>query len=119
MRTHYCGEIGESLAGRILSVAGWVHRRRDHGGGIFIFSQSAEFSHNRVEGNEIGRDLGYGWGGGIIVFNKGGKYKLSHNIFTGNFAPSLGSAFFVDEGAAASMDHDLVYGNVDRFHADA
>jgi len=36
MRTHYCGEIGESLAGRILSVAGWVHRRRDHGGVIFV-----------------------------------------------------------------------------------
>jgi aspartyl-tRNA synthetase len=36
MRTHYCGEIGESLAGRTLSVAGWVHRRRDHGGVIFV-----------------------------------------------------------------------------------
>jgi aspartyl-tRNA synthetase len=36
MRTHYCGEIGESLAGRTLEVAGWVHRRRDHGGVIFV-----------------------------------------------------------------------------------
>ena len=24
MRTHYCGEVGETLAGRTLSVAGWV-----------------------------------------------------------------------------------------------
>ncbi len=62
----------------------------DHGGGIFIFSPNAEISHNRIEGNEIGRDLGYGWGGGIIVVNKGGNYKLSHNVFTGNFAPSAG-----------------------------
>lgn len=83
----------------------------DHGGGVFIFSPDAEFSHNRVEGNEIGRDLGYGWGGGMIVVNTGGNFKLSHNVFTGNFAPSLGSAFFVDEGGSASMDHDLVYGN--------
>lgn len=83
----------------------------DHGGGVFISSPNAEFSHNRVEGNEIGRDMGYGWGGGMIVVNKGGIFKLSHNVFTGNFAPSLGSAFFADEGAAASMDHDLVYGN--------
>lgn len=83
----------------------------DHGGGIFIFSPNADFSHNRVEGNEIGRDMGYGWGGGMIVVNKGGNFKLSHNVFTGNFAPSLGSAFFADEGATASMDHDLVYGN--------
>jgi aspartyl-tRNA synthetase len=36
MRTHYCGEVGESLAGRTLEVAGWVHRRRDHGGVIFV-----------------------------------------------------------------------------------
>ncbi len=36
MRTHYCGEIGESLAGRTIEAAGWVHRRRDHGGVIFV-----------------------------------------------------------------------------------
>jgi len=83
----------------------------DHGGGIFLFSPDAEISYNRIEGNEIGRALNYGWGGGIIVVSVGGKYKLSHNIFTGNFAPSVGSAFFVDEGASASLDHDLFYAN--------
>ena len=83
----------------------------DHGGGISINSTNAEFSYNRVEGNEIGRALGYGWAGGMIVVNVGGKYKLSHNVFTGNYAPSLGAGFFADEGAVASMDHDLVYGN--------
>jgi aspartyl-tRNA synthetase len=36
MRTHYCGEVGESLTGRTIEVAGWVHRRRDHGGVIFV-----------------------------------------------------------------------------------
>jgi aspartyl-tRNA synthetase len=36
MRTNYCGEIGESLIGRTIEVAGWVHRRRDHGGVIFV-----------------------------------------------------------------------------------
>ena len=36
MRTHYCGEISESLAGRTIEAAGWVHRRRDHGGVIFV-----------------------------------------------------------------------------------
>ena len=36
MRTHYCGEIDESLAGQEIEVCGWVHRRRDHGGVIFI-----------------------------------------------------------------------------------
>lgn len=36
MRSHYCGEVDESLIGKEISVCGWVHRRRDHGGVIFI-----------------------------------------------------------------------------------
>ncbi len=36
MRSHYCGQVDESLIGEEISVCGWVHRRRDHGGVIFI-----------------------------------------------------------------------------------
>ena len=36
MRSHYCGHIDESLVGQRVRVAGWVHRRRDHGGVIFV-----------------------------------------------------------------------------------
>jgi aspartyl-tRNA synthetase len=36
MRTHYCGHVSRALIGREVVVAGWVHRRRDHGGVIFI-----------------------------------------------------------------------------------
>src|SRR5690606_14356304 len=36
MRTHYCGEVNEGLVGQEVSVAGWVHRRRDHGGVISV-----------------------------------------------------------------------------------
>jgi len=36
MRTHYCGEINAEAVGQVVEVAGWVHRRRDHGGVIFI-----------------------------------------------------------------------------------
>jgi aspartyl-tRNA synthetase len=36
MRSHYCGQVDESLIGQVISVCGWVHRRRDHGGVIFI-----------------------------------------------------------------------------------
>jgi aspartyl-tRNA synthetase len=36
MRTHYCGQVNESLIGQAVTVAGWVHRRRDHGGVIFL-----------------------------------------------------------------------------------
>jgi aspartyl-tRNA synthetase len=36
MRSHYCGQVNETLIGQEVSVAGWVHRRRDHGGVIFV-----------------------------------------------------------------------------------
>ena len=36
MRSHYCGYVNETLEGKIVTVAGWMHRRRDHGGVIFI-----------------------------------------------------------------------------------
>lgn len=36
MRSHYCGEVNETLEGQSVSIVGWMHRRRDHGGVIFI-----------------------------------------------------------------------------------
>jgi aspartyl-tRNA synthetase len=36
MRSHYCGQVDETLIGQDVEVCGWVHRRRDHGGVIFI-----------------------------------------------------------------------------------
>jgi aspartyl-tRNA synthetase len=36
MRSHYCGQVNESLTGKVVTVAGWAHRRRDHGGVIFV-----------------------------------------------------------------------------------
>ena len=36
MRTHYCGELNSALIGQEVILCGWVHRRRDHGGVIFI-----------------------------------------------------------------------------------
>ena len=36
MRSHYCGEINESHIDQEVTLCGWVHRRRDHGGVIFL-----------------------------------------------------------------------------------
>jgi len=36
MRSHYCGQVDAQLAEKEVEVAGWVHRRRDHGGVIFV-----------------------------------------------------------------------------------
>jgi len=35
-RTDYCGQVSREQLGKIVTVCGWVHRRRDHGGVIFI-----------------------------------------------------------------------------------
>lgn len=36
MRSHYCGELNTAHVGEQVQVCGWVHRRRDHGGVIFL-----------------------------------------------------------------------------------
>jgi aspartyl-tRNA synthetase len=36
MRSHYCGELRATLVDRTVTLCGWAHRRRDHGGVIFI-----------------------------------------------------------------------------------
>ncbi|GIT38940.1 MAG: hypothetical protein Ct9H300mP8_01360 [Gammaproteobacteria bacterium] len=36
MRTHYCGELNSNFLGEEVELTGWVHKRRDHGGVIFL-----------------------------------------------------------------------------------
>ena len=36
MRSHYCGTVTEALQGQTVTLCGWVNRRRDHGGVIFV-----------------------------------------------------------------------------------
>jgi hypothetical protein len=83
----------------------------DHGGGLYISATDAEISGNLITGNEIGRALGYGWGGGIIVFGEGSSAELSFNEVTDNYAPSVGSGVFIDDGAVVTLDHELIHHN--------
>ena len=36
MKSHYCGEITSSNLKEEITICGWIHRRRDHGGVIFL-----------------------------------------------------------------------------------
>lgn len=42
MRTEYCGAVTEKLLEQTITVVGWVHRRRDHGGVIFLDMRDRE-----------------------------------------------------------------------------
>lgn len=42
MRTHYCGLVTEELIDQTISICGWVHRYRDHGGVIFLDMRDRE-----------------------------------------------------------------------------
>jgi aspartyl-tRNA synthetase len=42
MRSHYCGAVNESLIGSTVTLCGWAHRRRDHGGVIFVDLRDCE-----------------------------------------------------------------------------
>jgi hypothetical protein len=86
----------------------------DHGGGLFIAVVSATVTQNLIRRNEVGRDLGYGWGGGLIVVNAGNSAELSFNVVSENYAAAYGAGEFVDEGAEADIHHELIVGNVSK-----
>ncbi|MGE0480032.1 MAG: right-handed parallel beta-helix repeat-containing protein [Phycisphaerae bacterium] len=86
----------------------------DHGGGMFIAVVRATITHNLIRRNEVGRALEYGWGGGLIFFGAGNSAEIAFNVLTANFAAAYGSAEFIDEGASASIHHELIYGNLSK-----
>ena len=82
----------------------------DHGGGLHM-NGTITFRRNRVEGNVTGLGFAdpYGWGGGALVYGSSSVAHFDHNVWTRNHAPSIGSGLFIDDGATATVDHDLFY----------
>ena len=57
MRSHYCGEVNSRLEGKEVSITGWVHRRRDHGGVIFVDLRDRYGTTQLVFNMEINTEL--------------------------------------------------------------
>jgi aspartyl-tRNA synthetase len=63
MRTTYCGLVSEALMGQTVTLMGWAHRRRDHGGVIFIDMRDREglvqvvFDPDRKESFKVAEDV--------------------------------------------------------------
>lgn len=82
----------------------------DHGAGLYLYA-SGVVAYNLIRRNEIGRNLDYGWGGGLMVYGKGNHADIRFNRVEQNRAPSIGSGIFIDDEATATIDHTLVVGN--------
>lgn len=86
----------------------------DHGGGLFVAVVDARITQNVLRGNEVGRELTYGWGGGLIFVGAGNSAEISFNEVYENFAAAYGSGEFIDEGAQADIHHELIYRNLSK-----
>ena len=57
MRTHYCGGLSAALVGQDVALCGWAHRRRDHGGVIFVDLRDREgLAQVRSEERRVGKE---------------------------------------------------------------
>ncbi|MBP9869134.1 DUF1565 domain-containing protein [Patescibacteria group bacterium] len=83
--------------------------QNDHGGGFWFAVSGGTFEDNLVKSNVTGILAGYGWGGGGVF--SGGSVALKRNVWTNNDTPLIGSGFFLDEQAVATMEGDLFYKN--------
>lgn len=117
VRGNFAGRgAGMSVLGQAALIQGNTVENNvavgDHGGGLFVGVVNARITGNIIRGNEIGRDLGYGWGGGLIFFGGGNYAEISFNTVYENFAAAYGAGEFIDEGARADIHHELLFRNV-------
>lgn len=116
IRNNFAGRgAGIAVVGQAALIQGNVVEGNtavgDHGGGLFVAVVNAQITQNVLRGNEVGRDLGYGWGGGLIFLGSGNSAEISFNTVYDNFAAAYGAGEFIDEGGRADIHHELIFRN--------
>ena len=114
MRSHYCGQVNKNQLAQNVSLYGWVHRRRDHGGVIFIDLRDREglvqivCDPDNVETFQVAEDIR-----NEFVLRVQGKVRsrpegtINSNLFSGEIEvladtieilnPSLTPPFLIDD----------------------
>ena len=70
MRTEYCGNVTKEHLGKDVSIRGWVHRRRDHGGVIFLDIRDDGFGKKIKDSELIGVPVSIVFGKNFTDHNK-------------------------------------------------
>ena len=97
MRSHYCGLVTEALLGQTVTLCGWVNRRRDHGGVIFVdLRDRAVRSIDRLTEEHRGRDIVATAHGGTI------RAALAHAF---NLHPEAAVRFEIDNVSLTLIEH--------------
>src|SRR5512136_2743372 len=94
LKTHTCGQLRSEHAGQTVTLAGWVHRRRDHGGLVFI-------------------DLRDRWGLTQVVFNPAASPEAHAiaNTVRGEFVMRIEGT--VEARPAGQENPDLATGEIE------
>ncbi len=83
----------------------------DHGGGLYVQCNDLLLEKNVLRKNEIGRKIGWGWGGALCLVTKTSRARLTRNYVTENFAAGKGSGYFIDDESSAVIEDELIMAN--------
>ena len=86
-RDYYCGEPTEDLVNEEITISGWINKRRDHGGLLFIEGSSSSRCGISMKGCDIvvGEDVGH-----MSAF----MAQAGHLVICGNAGAGLGDSIY-------------------------
>ena len=106
MRSHYCGQVTETLLEQEVTLCGWENRRRDHGGVIFIDLREC-FQHAHAGAAHVLAALGGAVGNGDGIAQEGRGLGLSIEQAQAGLLLALGRLTPQDRFNLIRFDSDM------------